>query len=61
MDAEFVCENCGNKVTGTEYREGYLTLEYHYECPKCGFRRHWAHGNIMPEDSEYEISAEEEG
>lgn len=54
MEAEFLCENCGNKVVGIEYHDGYLTIEQHYECPKCGYRRHWAYGNIMPDDSDYE-------
>lgn len=54
MNTEFKCEQCGEMVSGTEYHEGYLTLEYHYECLHCGFRRHWAYGNVMPNDSEYE-------
>ena len=54
METEFTCENCGNKVIGIEYHDGYLTTERHYECPKCGYRRHWAYGNIMPDDSDYE-------
>lgn len=53
MKTEFYCEQCGAKVEGTEYHEEYLTIERHYECPHCGFRRHWVYGNIMPEDSEY--------
>lgn len=54
METEFVCENCGNEVIGTTYyEECYFTVEKHYECPKCGFRRHWAYGNTLPEDSEY--------
>lgn len=59
METEFICENCGNKVMGIEYHDGYLTLEQHYECPKCGYRRHWAYGNIMPDDSDYEEVREE--
>lgn len=54
MKIEFVCENCGNKVIGTAYyEECYFSVEKHYECPKCGFCRHWAYGNILPGDSEY--------
>lgn len=53
MKTKFYCEQCGAEVDGIEYRDVYLTIEQHYECPHCGFRRHWAYGNIMPEDSEY--------
>ncbi len=54
MNTKFKCEQCGELVEGTEYHDGYLIVEQHYECPHCGFRRHWAYGNIMPDDSEYE-------
>lgn len=59
MDTIFKCEQCGEWVSGTEYKDGYSIVEQHYECPKCGFRRHWAYGNVMPEDSEYEESVTE--
>ncbi len=51
---EFKCENCGEPVTGTEYNDECPVVKQHYECPKCGFRRHWAYGQVLPEDSEYE-------
>lgn len=54
MNTTFICEQCGEEVEGTEFREEYLTLEQHYECPHCGYRRHWAYGNIMPDDSDYD-------
>lgn len=54
MKTVFICENCGNEVTGTEDHDGFMTVEQHYECSACGFRRHWAYGNLMPDDSEYE-------
>ncbi len=53
MNTIFKCEQCGAEVEGTEYHDGYLTIEQHYECPHCGYRRHWAYGNIMPDDSDY--------
>lgn len=53
METKFYCEQCGAEIDGTEYKEDIYVAERHYECPHCGFRRHWAYGNIMPEDSEY--------
>lgn len=53
MKTEFTCENCGNKVMGIEYHDEYSMVEQHYECSKCGYRRHWAYGNILPNDSDY--------
>lgn len=53
MKTKFYCEQCGAEVDGTEYKEEIYVAEQHYECPHCGFRRHWAYGNLMPEDSEY--------
>lgn len=60
MDTIFKCEQCGEEVEGIEYHDGYLTVEQHYECPHCGFRRHWAYGKIMPEDSEYTEGCKDE-
>lgn len=54
MNTIFKCEQCGKEVEGIEYKDGYLVIEQHYECPHCGYRRHWAYGNIMPDDSDYE-------
>lgn len=53
MNEIFICEQCGEEVEGIEYHDGYLTIEQHYECPHCGFRRHWDYGRLMPDDSEY--------
>ncbi len=53
MNTVFKCEQCGAGVDGIEYKDGYLVIEQHYECPHCGYRRHWAYGNIMPGDSDY--------
>ncbi len=53
MNTKYKCERCGERVNGTEYKDGYLIIEQHYECSKCGFRRHWAYGNLVPDDSEY--------
>lgn len=48
MKVDFICENCGNRVTGVaNFIEYYFTIEKHYECQKCGFRRHWAYVSIM--------------
>ena len=53
-----ICDNCKNEVEGVQYNEGsWGTVEEHYDCPHCGFRRHWAYGHYMPEDSNY-IEAE---
>lgn len=54
METEFVCVKCGENVMGIEYHDEYSMVEQHYECPYCGFRRHWAYGSVLPEDSDYE-------
>lgn len=54
MNTVFMCEQCGTDVEGVEYKDGYLVIEQHYECSHCGYHRHWAYGNIMPDDSDYE-------
>lgn len=59
MTTVFICEQCGKEVTGTEYRDGYLLFEQHYECPNCGYRRHWAYGHRMPDDSDYKKDSTE--
>lgn len=49
-----ICDNCKNPVEGIQYNEGsWGVVEEHYDCTYCGFRRHWAYGRCMPEDSEF--------
>lgn len=51
------CENCGNVVECKEdWHNNSVLLEQHYECQHCKFKRHYAYGNLMPEDSEYKDS-----
>lgn len=33
MNTIFKCEQCGADVDGIEYKDGYLVIEQHYECP----------------------------
>lgn len=57
-NAVILCGQCGEEVKGTEYKEGGMTIEEHYECPHCGYRRHWAYGCILQGDSDYEEGTE---
>lgn len=43
MNTTFKCEQCGEEVEGTEY----YNIIASYECPYCGYCKHWTYGNIM--------------
>ena len=61
MEVVMKCENCGSDVVCDEDTlDGHILLEQHYECDKCGFRRHWAYGYITPDDSEFEENGDNE-
>lgn len=57
MEKIIPCEECGHLVKSNEYYQEHELIEEHYECPKCGFRRHWSYGHLLPEDSEFKLSA----
>ena len=58
MKVKRKCAGCGNYVDCEEDTlNGAILLEQHYECPNCGFERHWAYGHLMPDDSEYETQS----
>lgn len=58
MKTQTLCINCGAEVTAEEYFEGICRVEVHYECEACGFRRHMAYGEFLPEDSDSNYAEE---
>lgn len=53
MEEIFICAKCGKEVKGIRYKDDYYVIEEHYDCPYCGYRSHWAYGELLPNDSDY--------
>lgn len=53
MKVESICEKCGAVVTVDRYYNEAVLEEEKYICDTCGFSRHYAYGELQPDDSEY--------
>ena len=46
------CPKCGSQLKIKRWREDEWIVEEYKECPQCGWKQHWAYGQVIEEEDD---------